>query len=36
MLSLQKLAPAESDNSPVAVMNYYNNLSKIVNFEINI
>ena len=36
MLSLQKLAPTESENSPVVVINYCNNLSKIVNFKINI
>ena len=35
MLSLQKFAPAESENSPVVVIHYCNYLSKIVNFEIN-
>ena len=36
MLCLQKLAPAESENYPVAVINYCNNLLKIVNFKISI
>ena len=36
MLSLQKLAPARSENSPVAVTNYCNNHPKIANVKINI
>ena len=36
MLSLQKLALAESENSSIIVINYCNYLSKIVNFKINI
>ena len=36
MLSLQKLAPAESENSPVVVINCCNNLSKIGKSKINI
>ena len=36
MFSLQKRAPAESENSPVVVIHYCNNLSKIVNFKINV
>ena len=36
MLSLQKLAAAESESSAVVFIKYCNNLSKMVNFEVNI